>query len=72
MERYPDIVASISHMHSTTSDTNSDKGHADPPRILLRSHASVYISHSHCIICCSGVENGELNRAMQFPMHEKQ
>ena len=67
LDRLPDIVVSETHMHSTTSDVNSD----DPPRRLLRSHTLVYVKDNHCVICCSGVENGELNRAMTFNTHEK-
>ncbi|XP_068200369.1 uncharacterized protein [Palaemon carinicauda] len=40
-------------------------------RVFLRSQDKTYIKGTHCVLCCSGVESGELSCARTFSMHEK-
>ena len=42
------------------SDTMENVSPDNTTRPFLRSQASTYIKDIHCIICCSGVGNGEL------------
>ena len=53
------------------SDTMENVSPDNTTRPFLRSQASTYIKDIHCIICCSGVGNGELWPASTFRTHEK-
>ena len=70
LNRYEDDTTS-EHADDAGVMDSSGNTNEEPHHHYLRSQARPYHKFTHCVLCCSGEERGELIPARTFKMHDK-
>ena len=71
LDRYEDDTTSEHADDAGVMDSSGDNTNEEPHHHYLRSQARPYHKFTHCVLCCSGEERGELMPARTFKMHDK-